>query len=340
MQLPTMDFELSKGRIVLIVAGVVFLFLALTFVASYYEYNKNGPDTETPVSFYDDTSFERLHQELTKDKPKNQKSQKDVLADIAGKDEERRQNTRTVSNTDGSYRQGTLDTLAVNCAILLEQYKALVIKNHELEKQLAGKKKAKPTTRKKWTSSRSARKTQTKKSTAGFDYTRYIRNNSQNELLNQSSGGSRNDALKWVTLSLSQQQKVFDQSVVSLDVTEAFDLDGISVPTSSTVEGVAQVSRGRGRVLISFNRIYTNEQTINIEGDAYSVDRSRGLQVFLQGESTLAEGLKREATDLVGLLDPSRTNVARSLIQDPDLGREVFATLDAGTMVLANIRRR
>ena len=339
MKLSAMDFKMTKGRVILITAGVLFLFLVLTFAVSYYEYSQNGPKSDEPASLYHDDSFNRLYDEFTKDKPSTQ-GQKELLADIVEQDNKRTPSTKASYNNGNVYTKGTLDTLAVNCAILLEQYKELVIKNHELEKQLKDQKASAkaPASRPR---SGSASRVAQSGTNAGFDYTRYIRSSSSNELLNQAGNGSaRNTPMTWISLTLRQEQRVFDQSVVAFEVVEGFDLDGQFIPEASSIEGVAQVSRGRGRVLVNFNRIDTYGQTILVEGEAYSLDRSRGIQVYLQGESAVAEGLKREATDIVGLLDPSRTGVARSLVQDPDLGREVYATLDAGTMILASIRKR
>jgi hypothetical protein len=82
----------------------------------------------------------------------------------------------------------------------------------------------------------------------------------------------------------------------------------------------------------------TPTQTITVDGEVYSLDRSRGINVFVHSESALAEGLKREASDWVGLLDPTRSGLSRNVLQDTDVGREFYANLDAGTMVLAKIR--
>jgi hypothetical protein len=144
----------------------------------------------------------------------------------------------------------------------------------------------------------------------------------------------------WATLSLPQKQQIRTESLMTFDVDKPFTVDGISVPRGSKVMGIAQVSQGVGRVYVALNRVETPTQTINIEGEVYSLDQSRGINVFVQSESAVAEGLKREASDWIGLLDPSRSGVSRSVIQDTDVGREYYATVDAGTMLRAKIRSR
>ncbi len=316
--------------------GFTLLFFILSFLASYYEYKTKGPLSEEHASLYDAASFKRLREQLTKDKPEGA-AQKELLARIVSDTEDvKRASSRGARTGDDVYSQGTFDTLAVNCGILVEKYKELVIKYHELEKRVGATKPKRKSTRSK-TTPRLAKKSSGSK---GFDYTRYVRSSSSNELLNDGSRTPTAVQFTWATLSLTQRQKIFDQSIVSLDVAEAFALDGLVVPHGARVEGVAQVSRGRGRIYVNFTKLYTFEQTLAIEGEAFSLDRSRGLNVFIQGESGMAQGLKREATDLVGLIDPSRSGIGRSVIQDTDVGREVFGVLDAGTMILANIRKR
>jgi hypothetical protein len=127
---------------------------------------------------------------------------------------------------------------------------------------------------------------------------------------------------------------------VTFDVDKPFSIGGVSVPLGSKVSGTALVSQGVGRVYVNLNRIETPSQTITIEGEVYSLDRSRGINVFVHSESAVAEGVKRELTDWVGLIDPSRSGVSRNVLQDTDVGREYYANIDAGTMVLAKIKPR
>lgn len=338
------NFNLNKKWLILGAVGFVILFLVFSFIVSYYEYKTRGPVSEEHVSTYDEDSFKRLHQQLTKDKPQAKEQQK-LLAEIVNGSNQPKNITPTTARNgeEKIYSKGSFDTLAVNCSILLEKYKELAIKYHELEKQVKQVKPVKNKVRtpaQKQTGSSARYTSRGNPSPGGFDYTRYIRGSSSNQLVNDGGNSFANKQFTWVTLSLRQSQKVFDQSMVVFDVAEAFELEGISIPGSAKVEGVAQVSRGRGRIFINFNKIYTLEQTINIEGEAFSLDRSRGINVFVHGENSLAESFKREATDLVGLIDPSRSSVGRSLIRDTDVGQEVFATLEAGTMVLAKIRTR
>ncbi|MFQ5650330.1 MAG: hypothetical protein ACE5IY_10350 [bacterium] len=340
MNLPEHYAKLNKKWIILGVIGFVLIFLTVSFLASYYEYKKSGPISEEPVSTYDEDSFARLHEEFIKDKPHG-KDQKEILAEIVKESKKADPRVRRIS-TESLYSKGTFDTLAVNCGILLEKYKELVIKCNELEKQL-GKKKGKTASgKKKGKSSASRFAAKPPATSRGFDYTRYIRTGTSSELRNEGGGGSfgKSAQFTWATLSLRQKQRVFNQSVVAFDVAEAFELQGSSIPRSAVVEGVAQVSRGRGRIFITFRNIYTEDQTFDIEGEVFALDRSRGLNVFIHGESSVAESFKREATDLIGLLDPSRTGIGRNVIQDTDVGQEVYGVLDAGTMVLANIRKR
>ncbi len=354
MDVPGYNFKLNKKWVILGAIGFVVLFLVGSFLVSYYEYKTTGPISEEPVSSYDDASFKRLQEELTKDKPQpiDQKEVLDELVKQTNEEQERQDGSVRRVSREELYTKGTFDTLAVNCGVLLEKYKELVIKYHELEKQLDGKrrpiaKKASPPARSSSSSGFASRSGSSRgggaSANGSFDYTRYVRGSGTNELLNEGGGGTvsgRNASFTWVTLSFPQRQRIFNQSVLVFDVAEPFVLDGFSVPRTARVEGVAQVSRGRGRIFVNFNRIYTQDQTIEVEGEAFALDRSRGLNVFIHGESSLAESFKREATDLVGLIDPSRTGVGRTVLQDTDVGQEVFGILEAGTMVLANLRRK
>ena len=345
MNLSRFNFDIKKKWLILGAIGFVLVFLLITFLISYYNYKTGGPLTEEPVSTYDEESFKRLHEELIKDKPETKES-KELLEEIVEENNRKGQVVSTTANRDEIYSKEHFDTLAVNCSVLLEKYKELVVAYHELKSQCEGQTpksaKAKPGSQTPQTAAKRSSGTPQSPSAGGFDYTRYIRSGSNNELLNDSDGstGFNNTQLTWITLTLSQQQRIYDQSIVVFDVAEVFDLDGLTVPHLSKVEGTAQVSRGRGRIYINFTKIYTHDQTLNIEGEVYSLDRSRGINIFLQGESSLAEGFKREATDLVGLIDPSRTGVGRNVLQDTDVGREVYGSLEAGTMVLAKIRKR
>lgn len=331
--------NLNKKGVLLGVVGIIVLFFVFSFLSAYYEYQTEGASSEEPVTTYDDESFERLHQKLTKDKPQAKEQQK-VLAEIV-KDSNQPYNFVPASaNKSAIYSKGNFDTLAVNCGILVEKYKELVIKYHELEKKVQSQGK-KASTKK---STKSFPRVASNRTPGGFDYTRYIRAKTSNELLNESGKGGvtslTNAQFTWATLSLRQHQKVFNQSVVTFDVAEAFELEGKMIPHLAKIEGVAQVIRGRGRIFIKFNKIYTQAETIKIEGDAFSLDKSRGINVFISRESSLAEAAKREISDLSSIIDPSRSQIGRSIIQDTDVGQEVFASLEAGTMILANIRKR
>ncbi len=338
-----MNVNLDRKRIILGAVGLVILFLVITFIASYYEYKTKGPVSEEPVSSYDEDSFKRLHEELVKDKPQD-KDQKELLAEIANNEEQPKSRSfRTASEEEMVYSKEKFDTLAVNCSVLLEKYKELVIKYHELEKQVENKKQK---SAKRYASSPTRttprKSNRARSSNGGFDYTRYVRRSGENELLNDGADNSQPTTTQftWATLSLSRRQKVFNQSAVIFEVAEPFMLDGMNITRAARIEGVAQVSSGRGRIFINFNKIYAEDQVIPIDGEAFSLDRSRGINVFIHGENSLAESFKREATDLVGIIDPSRSQVGRSIMQGTDVGREFYGVLEAGTMILANIRRK
>lgn len=344
MNLSDVNAKQIKKWLLLGGAGVFVLFLVISFFSSYYKYKTEGPRTEEPV-LYDEESFSRLHQELLKDKPET-KEARELLQDIV---KSTNKNSRLVSssrNVDNLYSKESFDTLAVNCGVLLEKYRELVLKYHELKKQVDKGKAVKSVPRKKRSKPRLASKSSSRRAANGnsgnFDYTKYIRGSTKNELSNEGSntGLNSNAQFEWATLTLTQTQRIYDRSVVTFDVAENFEFDGVSIPHLSKVEGVAQVSRGRARVYISFKKLYKFDQVFDIEGEIFSLDRSRGINVFLQGESSVAEGIKREATDLIGLIDPTRTTVSRRVLQDTDVGREVFGTVEAGTMVLAKIRKR
>jgi hypothetical protein len=334
-----MNFKFDKKWLLLGGIGFVVLFFLISFIAAYYEYKTKGPLSEEPYSSYDEDAFNRLHEELIKDKPKNEQ-QKELIKEIVDESNKQAQFINKRKDQDDLYSKGAFDTLAVNCSVLLERYKELAIAYHELKKQVPEKKKVRTAKRTRTTPRRSSASTARSTTAGGFDYTKYIRGSTNSELHNTGAGSLVNTKYTWATLSLRQRQKVFNQSIVEFVVAEAFSLDGISIPHLARVEGVAQVARGRGRIFVNFNKIYTHDQTINVEGEAFSLDRSRGINVFIHGENSLAEGLKREASDLVSLIDPSRSQIGRSVIQDTDVGQEVFGTLDTGTMVLANLRRR
>lgn len=329
-----LDHARVKKWLIIAIAGFVLLFLILTFAASYYQYQTSGPISEEAASSYNEGSFRRLRAELTKDRPQK-KEQTKILSQIVQQTNKQVESSTWPDGTGRKVSQGTFDTLAVNCGVLLERYKELAIKYHELQKQLKSgstKPVAKSMARKKAASSSAFNQ--------GFDYTKYVRSGASNELLNESERGAAATAeFSWATLFLPSGQKVFDQSIIVFEISEAFDLNGETIPQTAKIEGVAQVSRGRGRVFVTFQKIYLADQTIPIQGEAFALDKSRGLNVYIHGESTLAQSVRREAGDLVSLVDPSRSQVARSLINDTDVGLEVFATIEAGSMLLARISR-
>jgi hypothetical protein len=336
MNLSQIDFAQAKKWLMIGGIGFVVLFLSFSFLSSYYQYKTSGPISEEAASIYDETSFQRLQAELTKDKPEREE-QPAHLTDIVQQTNERVETRRWQSGGREVYSEANFDTLAVNCTILLEKYKELAIQYHELKQQVESTGNVSPKREYKYGSPAVNRS-----SGKDFDYTKYVRSSTTNELLNERGGTTtRTDAeFSWVTLTLPQDVKVFDQSVVTFDIAEPFVLDGEAIPRFAKVEGTTQVSRGRGRVFIDFQRILAGNQLIPVEGEAFSLDKARGINVYIHGESTLAQNLVREAGDLASLVDPSRSGVARSLINDADLGREVYANIEAGSMLLARITRR
>jgi len=343
------DWKRSKNLIRWIIAGSIFLFLVAVFVSSYINYKTASSPTLQPA-YNEDEGFKRLYQDLTKDKPKvNQ--QKQALAEATNANQKAQ--TFSPATVDDWVENGGwkntpeyCDSLRVQYAMLAFAFGKLVEENETLKKQgSAPSKKASPAT----TTASSAgtrRNSGNATPSSGFDFTQYFARagGSSGELTSNSGRGgvsSYSDAaFVWATLSLSQKQQVRSESFITFEVEKPFTVGGIAVPLGSTVTGTAQVSQGVGRIYVNLNRVETPTQNLTIEGEVYSLDRSRGINVFVHSESALAEGLKREASDWVGLLDPSRSGVSRNVIQDTDVGREYYATVDAGTMVLAKIRPR
>lgn len=344
MNMPDVDAKKIKKWILLGGAGALVLFLVISFFSSYYKYKTEGPRTEEPV-LYDEESFSRLYEDILKDKPET-KEARELLQEIV---QSTNKNSRLVSasrGVDDLYTKGSFDTLAVNCGVLLDKYRDLVLQYHELKKQVKKGKPVKSAPWKKKSKPRLASKSASSRSVNGsasnFDYTKYIRGSTKNELSNEGSNSALNSnaQFEWATLTLTQTQRIYDQSIVTFDVAENFELAGVSIPHLSKVEGVARVSRGRARIFVNFKKLYKYDEVFDIEGEIYSLDKSRGVTIFLQGASSLALGIKREATDLIGLIDPTRTTVSRTVLQDTNVGRDVFGTLEAGTMVLGKIKKR
>jgi hypothetical protein len=343
------DWKNSKNVMRWVIAGAVVLFLAAIFISSYIDY-KTGSTTSYQPAYNDDEGFKRLYQDLTKDKPKVTQ-QKQALAEASapnGKVDP------PFTNVDDWVAQGGwkntpqfCDSLRVQYAMLAFAFGKLVEENEELKKQVAQKTStvAVSTSTPQTRQASNPVATRTVASSGSFDFSQYFNGGGSNtELTGNGTAGTASNyseaAFTWATLSLSRKLQVRSESLVTFDVDKPFSIGGVSVPLGSKVSGTALVSQGVGRVYVNLNRIETPSQTITIEGEVYSLDRSRGINVFVHSESAVAEGVKRELTDWVGLIDPSRSGVSRNVLQDTDVGREYYANIDAGTMVLAKIKPR
>lgn len=349
------DWNRNKNLIRWIMAGSVVVFLVAVFVSSFINYKTGSNTTTQQPAYNDEEAFKRLYQDLTKDKPKVTQ-QKQALAEAAGVNGKTQPiNPANIDDwvKNGGWKNTPMycDSLRVQYAMLAFAFGKLVEENETLQQQLTNSdpKKSGAVARAASTSAparSSSPPARTATPNSGFDFTQYFssRGGNSTELTSNTSGSglsSFSDAsFVWATLSLPQKQQIRSESFITLDVDKLFTVGGIAVPRGSKVMGTAQVSQGVGRVYVVLNRVETPTQTITIEGEVYSLDRSRGINVFVHSESTVAEGLKREASDWIGLLDPSRSGVSRNVIQDTDVGREYYATVDAGTMVLAKIRPR
>ena len=348
------DWKGNKSVVRWIIVGSVIIFIAAIFISSFIKYKTASTVTTYKPAYNEDEGFKRLYQDLTKDKP-GVAQQKQALAEATTTNGQ----SAPVSPASvdewverGGWKSAPqhCDSLRVEFAMLSFAFGKLVEENEALKQQIAsGQKKVAPViTSAASTGTRSGSPGTTSggsNSSGGFDFSQYFnQRGSSGELTGngKAGGGDRysETAFIWATLSLPQKQQVRTESFISLNVDKAFTIAGVAVPLGSKVFGTAQVSQGVGRVYVNINRVETPTQTIAVEGEIYSLDRSRGINVFVHGESALAEGLKREASDWVGLLDPSRSGVSRNVLQDTDVGREYYANLDAGTMVLAKLRPR
>src|SRR3989338_1895240 len=124
----------GKIRFLLVISLVILFFLSVTLLSSYRHYKTAGPRTEQVTSAYDEESFKRLHDELIKDKPETKES-KELLEEIVEENNRKGQVVSTTANRDEIYSKEHFDTLAVNCSVLLEKYKELVVAYHELKSQ-------------------------------------------------------------------------------------------------------------------------------------------------------------------------------------------------------------
>ena len=354
MNLGKLKIDMTRGKKIVrwAVVGFLVLFIGGAFVTSYLKSKTAAPAIPQPA-VSDDEGFRRLYQDLTKDRPATTQ-QKQALAEAANpKRETEPPSAESVDDwvARGSWKNTPqdCDSFRVKYAMLAFAFGKLVEENEALKQQIATP-SVKTTTVAKSASSAGTRRrsgaasgSATSGSGSGFDFSQYFnRGGGSAELTSNGGAGgvsSYSDAsFEWATLSLPQKQQVRNESIITLNVDKPFTLGGVAVPYGSTVTGTAQVSQGVGRVYVYLNRVDTPTQTITVDGEVYSLDRSRGINVFVHSESALAEGLKREASDWVGLLDPSRSGLSRNVLQDTDVGREFYANLDAGTMVLAKIR--
>jgi hypothetical protein len=352
MNLGKLNMGMTRGKKIVrwVIVGFFLLFIGGAFVTSYFKSKTAAPTTPQPA-VSDDEGFRKLYQDLTKDRPQTTQQKQALAEAVSPKRQTEPPNEESVDDwvARGGWKNTPVycDSLRVQYAMLAFAFGKLVEENEALKQQVATS-SAKTTVAKTASPAGPRRSGSTSGSVAsgsgsGFDFTQYFnRGGGSTELTSNGSAvgtSSYSDAsFVWATLSLPQKQQVRNESVVTLNVDKPFTLGGVAVPYGSTVTGTAQVSQGVGRVYVYLNRVDTPTQTITVDGEVYSLDRSRGINVFVHSESALAEGLKREASDWVGLLDPTRSGLSRNVLQDTDVGREFYANLDAGTMVLAKIR--
>ncbi len=339
------DLGRSKNLVRWVVAGAIVVFLVAVFVSSYIKYKTASTTSTYQPAYSEDEGFQKLYQDLTRDKPQATQ-QKKALAEATTPASGRAEKVSPATVDEWVKRGGWkntpeyCDSLRVQYAMLAFAFGKLVEENQALK---SGAPVKKASSAAKTTSSAPARSSSPAPS-SGFDFTQYFNRSAGSAELTTDNGGAggvsafSEAAFVWATLTLPQKQQVRTESLITFDVDQTFTVGGVAVPPGSKVSGIAQVSQGVGRVYVRLTRVDTPSQTMTVEGEVYSLDRSRGINVFVHGESALAEGVKRELTDWVGLFDPSRSGVSRSVLQDTDVGREFFATLDAGTMVLAKIR--
>jgi len=353
MNLGKLKIDMTRGKKIVrwAVVGFLVLFIGGAFVTSYFKSKTVQPPSYQPSADIDE-GFKKNYEELTKDRPKATQ-QKQALAEAASpKRETEPPNAESVDDwvARGGWKNTPqdCDSFRVKYAMLAFAFGKLVEENEALKQQIAtpsvktatvAKSASSAGTRRSGAASGSA----TSGSGSGFDFTQYFnRGGGSAELTSNSnvSGttGFSDASFTWVSLSLPRKQQVYSETAVTFNVTEPFVIGGTTVPRDAKISGVAQVSQGIGRVYIYLHLIEMFSQNMAVEGEVYSLDNSRGINAVVHSESALAEGFKREGSELVSLFDPSRTKISRNFIQETDVGREYYVNLEAGLMVRAKIK--
>jgi len=303
-------------------AFVLFMFGSFLYVWNQAQDDRTGATFESNINMEDDFGFSIIRKKLTEQYQSEKQIDKSPEIDRLVMHEKQLQKKKVSQEELIEYLKHQMDTLATKYTKLESQYRYLSLKYDNLRHANAASSRLRV---------RSANGKVNKK-TDGIDFAKYFANK---PVTTELTARSSNKAIsKWVKLILNENQRVYEQSVITMFVVEDFKLGTLSIPKNSQVEGICRLTRTR--LHIDFKRIYTTHAEIKIEGTAFHLDKSRGIPVRVKRDDGLVESLKRHAMDAADIIDPSSIFPDVLKLETP-LSREFYAELSEETMIWGRI---
>lgn len=306
-------------------AFVLFMLGSFFYVWNQTQDNRTKATFESNINLEHDFGFSTIRKKLTEDYQPPEEVEKPPEIDRLVRHEKQIQQKKVNQEELIHQLQIHLDTLTTRYVKLEQQYQALA-ENYE---RLRKSKTAAIATRGKGRSTGKINR-----QANNIDFAKYFANKQVSSEL--SAASSTGISSQWVKLILYENQKVYEQSVITFFVVDEFKLDGITVPRKSQIEGVCRLTGSR--VHIDFNRLYLGDREIEIEGNAFHLDKSRGLPASLKRDDNILESLKQHARDAAEIIDPS-TIIPNVLESETPVGREYYAEIFEETMIWAKIQR-